>query len=64
MDKLAEVGKAVRARDKAQKVFDDADANLRAVIREAITDGVKVRDLMEATGLSKARIYQIRDNTR
>lgn len=35
-----------------------------SLIREAIAAGVRVADIVEASGLSRARVYQIRDERR
>lgn len=49
----------------------DAEQNARATaekrdiaIRKALEDGARIRDVMEITGLSRARIFQVRNNTR
>lgn len=64
MDELQAVVNDVAARNEARDAFDKADASLRESIRAAIVAGVKVPALVEATGLSRPRIYQIRDGRR
>lgn len=60
--------------DDAPAVLDDItaiaiqipqlEADRDSLIRRAIADGVRVQDIAEAAGLSRARVYQIRDRTR
>lgn len=55
------------ARKRHKQAADKADSALslyHATIRVALVAGVKVPDLMKATGYSRRRIYQIRDRTR
>lgn len=55
---------AVSAKAEAMAVAARRDAELRELIRGAIAAGVPVKDLVAVTGLSKPRMYQIRDNRR
>ena len=64
MDELQAVVNDVAARNEAKAAFDKADTALRESIRAAIVAGVKVPALVEVTGLSRPRIYQIRDGRR
>lgn len=49
---------------KQQSEADSAREAMNETIRAAITDGVPVREIVTATGLTKQRVYQIRDRTR
>jgi hypothetical protein len=64
MDDLDDVRDLVTRRAVAQAEFDAADSALREAIRQAIGAGATAPALAAVTGLSKQRIYQIRDNTR
>ena len=44
--------------------FDDADAELRRLIREGFESGIPGEQLAQAAGLSMSRVYQIRDGRR
>lgn len=44
--------------------FDDADAELRRLIRKGFDQGIAGEQLADAAGLSVPRIYQIRDRRR
>jgi AcrR family transcriptional regulator len=48
----------------AREAADLIGEHLRATIRGAVADGVPVAEIAEAAKLSKARIYQIRDENR
>ena len=61
---LRDVSKAVEAHRRAVEKADEAEAARDEAIRDALDDGVAVVRLVEATGLSRGRIYQIRDRTR
>lgn len=54
----------VRLTADEQRRRDFGSARRDAAIRQALTDGVPVADLVTQTGLSRARIYQIRDHRR
>jgi hypothetical protein len=43
---------------------DRADRSWRAAIRAALAAGVPVGDLADTAGVTRARIYQIRDDRR
>lgn len=65
MADLPEIRAAAEAKAKAAAEADRLDNEFRDKIREAFTkDDVKLRDLIAATGLSKQRLYQIRDGRR
>lgn len=57
LDELAEV------RDKLDALDDLQDERAR-LVRKALTDGARVVDIAEASGLTRGRIYQIRDGRR
>ena len=62
---LQEIRAAAEAKAKAAARAEHLDMELRTLIREAFSnDDIGVKDLIEATGLSKARLYQIRDGRR
>jgi hypothetical protein len=54
----------VHSRDVARREAGDLDEQRDIVIRQALSAGVSVADLVERTGLTRARIYQIRDGRR
>lgn len=60
----AEVARVVAVRREQERNLEEMDAEFRLRVRRAITSGVSVAELTEMTGLSRARIYQIRDGRR
>jgi hypothetical protein len=54
----------MHARKQAQRLAEDVDQTRDHYIRRALKGGSSVAQLMEITGLSRARIYQIRDGRR
>lgn len=48
----------------ARDALADADGRWRAAIRAALADGQRVVDIAEAAGISRERVYQIRDGRR
>lgn len=54
----------MHAREVAQRFAEDIDQTRDHYIRRALQGGSTVAQLMEITGLSRARIYQIRDGRR
>lgn len=57
----AAVAKAAAARESADK----AQEEMNDLIREAIeSPDIRTKEVVEITGLTKARIYQIRDRRR
>lgn len=54
LDELAEV------RDRLDALAELQDERAR-LIRKALADGARIVDIVEASGLTRARIYQIRD---
>lgn len=61
---LARVTTALAARQLADVTANSAEAAFRAAICAALDSGVSPTRLAEAAGISRRRIYQIRDNTR
>jgi hypothetical protein len=55
---------AVEALREAEEVVAEATRARDDRVRQAIADGVAVVSIAETTGLSKARVYQIRDHRR
>jgi hypothetical protein len=51
-------------RERRQGAFDEADAELRRLIREGFEYGIPGEQLADAAGLSVPRVYQIRDGRR
>ena len=49
------------ARDRARIEYERQDAAWRAIIRHAMNDNASATALAKAAGISRARIYQIRD---
>jgi hypothetical protein len=64
MDHLALIRRAAKSRDRRRAALDDADAELRRLIREGFEQGIAGEKLAEAAGLSVPRVYQIRDGRR
>lgn len=52
------------ARKRAQREVNDLDEQRDHYIRQAIASGARVAELAELTGLSRERIYQVRDGRR
>ena len=59
-DPLAKVTAAVKARDRADKRLASARYDLHSAIVDALAAGVRVTDLVEATGYTRERIRQLR----
>jgi hypothetical protein len=64
MDQLALIRRAAKLRERRRGAFEDADAELRRLIREGFEHGIPGEQLAEASGLSVPRVYQIRDGRR
>ncbi|WP_145013130.1 hypothetical protein [Mycobacterium marseillense] len=64
MDQLARIRQAAKRRDRRRLAFDEADTELRRLIREGFENGIPGEQLAEAAGLSVPRVYQIRDGRR
>lgn len=63
-DLLAEVTDATAAVGGAQRGLEDAQARRDAVVRAALDCGERVAAVAAAAGLSRERVYQIRDGRR
>ena len=64
MTDLEPLKAAVRAKVKAVAEAERCDTEVREQGRIAMAAKVPLKELMEVTGLSRQRLYQIRDNTR
>jgi len=64
VDHLALIRRAAKSRERRRAALDDADAELRRLIREGFEQGISGEKLAEAAGLSVPRVYQIRDGRR
>jgi hypothetical protein len=64
VDQLALIRRAAKLRERRRAALDDADAELRRLIREGFEQGISGEKLAEAAGLSVPRVYQIRDGRR
>jgi hypothetical protein len=58
------VGEVTEQRDRTRKQAQTQDRGWQAAVREAVLAGQDVRRLSELTGLTRQRIYQIRDGRR
>jgi hypothetical protein len=61
---LRDVANATTRSTVAAQEADKQRESLHHLIRCAITSGTSVADLVQVTGLTRARIYQIRDHRR
>jgi hypothetical protein len=64
VDQLALIRRAAKVRERRQAAADEADAELRRLIREGFEQAISGEKLAEAAGLSVPRVYQIRDGRR
>ena len=64
MTDLEPLKAAVRAKAEAVAEAERRDTQMREQIRAAMAAKTPLKELIEVTGLSKQRLYQIRDNTR
>lgn len=64
MTDLERLKAAVQAKARAVAEAEERDAEMREQIRVAMSAKTPLKELMEITGLSRQRLYQIRDNTR
>lgn len=56
---------AVDKATAARKIADQAQADLNDAIRSALkSESIKTKEIVEITGLSRARLYQVRDYRR
>lgn len=61
---LGTVRTAARNLAKARQRAADAEENLGEKIREAVSEGHAAAAIAVAAGISRARVYQIRDGRR
>jgi hypothetical protein len=61
---LRDVERATKARQRADVDAGEAQERQAVAIRAALAAGVPVADIAGVTGLTAARIYQIRDGRR
>ena len=61
---IAKVSNAARMVREARRDVAEAEEFLQDAIRQALAGGHRTVDIAEAAGLSRARIYQIRDGKR
>lgn len=64
MSTLDSIRAAATEKAAAQAVLDERVEALNDLVRTALAEGATVADLADASGLSKPRIYQIRDRRR
>jgi hypothetical protein len=63
-DHLALIRRAAKLRERRRGALDEADAELRRLIREGFKQGLSGEQIAAAAGLSVPRAYQIRDGRR
>lgn len=63
-DLLVDVYEATEVKRAAAETATDADREWRAAIRAALASGQRVADVADAAGISRERVYQIRDGRR
>ena len=64
MNELEAVADTARRRAEAQAALDALDAELQQRVREAFTSGHGGTAIARASGLSRARVFQVRDGRR
>lgn len=64
MSMLTEVRRAARAVTQADEAAARRRERLAELVRQALAEQVPVAQLVLATGLTRGRIYQIRDGRR
>lgn len=58
---LADLEDAARAYDQAHSDFQTAEQQRIAAVRAALAAGARVVDICRITGMTRSRVYQIRD---
>ncbi|OBJ00313.1 hypothetical protein A5624_08495 [Mycobacterium sp. 1482292.6] len=58
---MALIRRAAKARQRRRAALDEADAELRRLIREGFEQGLSGEKMAEAAGVSLPRVYQLRD---
>lgn len=64
METLHRLGALTKERGRLERAASAAEYQWRTVVQEAIAAGVPVSRIADAAGISRARVYQIRDNRR
>jgi hypothetical protein len=64
MTPLSDIRAQVRQLDIQKRRTDAAETKLHGLIRDALADGISATSIAEAAGLSRQRVYQIRDGRR
>jgi hypothetical protein len=64
VDHLALIRRAAKVRERRRDALDTADVELRHLIREGLELGIPAVQLAKAAGVTRARVYQIRDGRR
>lgn len=63
-DTTERIAELTAQRDKMRADLEWTDLQWRGLIRAAAKGGQPVAEIAEAAGISKARVYQIRDDRR
>lgn len=58
------ISRAAKLREQRRHAYEIADAEWRALIREAFQQGITGERIAEAAGISAPRTFQIRDGRR
>ncbi|OBK65875.1 hypothetical protein A5653_02800 [Mycobacterium colombiense] len=58
---MALIRRAAKTRQRRRAALDEADAELRRLIREGFEQGLSGETMAEAAGVSVPRVYQLRD---
>lgn len=61
---LTRLASATQRRENAQRAADDADQEWREMIRTAVAAGARVTEVAMTAGISRERVYQIKDGRR
>lgn len=64
MTTIADVKRAAGTLDRRRAAVEEAEAVLQRRVRDALAAGERAVDIAEALGVSRARVYQLRDGTR
>ena len=63
-DTLAAMRKHRDRRDRHKASMETEQESVNALVVQAFAEGIPAADIIEASGLSKARIYQVAKGTR
>lgn len=64
MSDVERIAEATRERTQAQAELDRKDVQWRGLIAAAVKGGRPIAEIAEAAGISRQRVYQIRDGRR